>query len=312
MSFIRKIQFYFTLILLVFVLLSGELFAGQIKVATYNIRNFDYDQRSRTPTNKNELKKILESINFDLLAVQEIGKTNHFKNYIARHFPQKYQTFLSQCGGSNDQHLGFVVDLSKFKIIEFREDKRTVDVSSKARTNESCLQRGSRPVAILKALHRASGQRIAVLSVHLKAGGNARSVSKRFRQIARILELKEELKNNGYNKIVILGDFNTTEFLNRDRSLQQRFEDHLTRAKMKNQTKIVQCTSYWWGNRDDNYYYPSQLDHIITSNNIESSKRPRVYGHCKQLDCRASHEDGMQVSFNEVSDHCPLAIELEL
>ncbi|MAZ48147.1 MAG: hypothetical protein CME65_06270 [Halobacteriovoraceae bacterium] len=313
MSLKRKIQFYFTFILLFFLLLCGDVFAGQIKVATYNIRNFDYDQRSRTPTNKMELKKILKSINFDLLAVQEIGKTNQFKNYIAQHFPQNFQTFLSRCGGSNDQHLGFIVDLSKFKIIEFREDERTVNVSSKAgRRNENCFQRGSRPVAILKALHRTSDQKIAIISVHLKAGGSSRSVSKRFKQIARVLDLKEELKNNGYDKIIILGDFNTTEFLSRSGYMQQRFQDRLSKAQMKNQTKTVQCTSYWWGNRDDNYFYPSQLDHIVTSDNIRSSRRPKIYGHCKQLDCRASHEDGMQVSFNEVSDHCPLAIELEI
>ncbi len=86
----------------IFILSSFLVIQAQaaVRVATYNIRNFDYDQRSNTPTNKNHLSKILKEINFDILAVQEINKRNIFANMIDESFGSRYQTYLSECGGA--------------------------------------------------------------------------------------------------------------------------------------------------------------------------------------------------------------------
>ncbi len=43
------------------------LSAQALTIGAYNIRNFDYDERSRIKTNKQELSLLLSSLKFDVL-----------------------------------------------------------------------------------------------------------------------------------------------------------------------------------------------------------------------------------------------------
>lgn len=298
----------------IFILSSFLVIQAQaaVRVATYNIRNFDYDQRSNTPTNKNHLSKILKEINFDILAVQEINKRSIFASMIDENFGSRYQTYLSECGGAHEQHLGFVVDGSKFDVIKFEEDMRTANVNAPEHQQYSECYTGSRPLAVIKLQYKKSKIKIAAIAVHLKSGGRQNNIKKRFKQIKKIMELKSELKAIGYSQVMIMGDFNTTEFINQTRSMKDQFQRQLVNSELVNQTQDLTCTAYWWGQRDDNYNYPSHLDHIITSDVLRTSGAPKVYGHCKILKCAQAHESQMQISFDEVSDHCPISIEVDL
>lgn len=290
-------------------LLIDSLQASEIRVATYNIRNFDYDNRSNTPTNKEALKDLLKRINFDILSVQEIREKSIFQEFVSNNFPKSFSTHLSRCGGSFDQHLGFIVNRSVFDVIEFSEDERTV--REKSWSNTLCSN-GSRPVSVLKVLHLEKRERIAFVAVHLKAGGNRRSIAKRFYQIKEVMDLKRELTREGFKKVIVLGDFNTTEYLNRDNKLRNRFERELKSARLTNLTEDLDCSSYWWGNRDDNQFYPSKLDHIIASEGTKLVATPQTYGHCRRLSCQITHEGDMRVSFDEISDHCPISVDLRI
>lgn len=292
----------------ILVVFSLNSFAA-INIGTYNIRNFDYDERSQTPTNKSQLVRILKSMDADLLGVQEIHEKRTFSHMIDRNFGRHFQTFLTDCGGAHDQHLGFVVNTSKFEVIHFREDLRTVNVNS---PHQSGCHQGSRPLAIIQLKHRKSQARLAAIAVHLKSGGRPNSIRKRFKQIAEVMKVKKELGKQGYDKVIILGDFNTTEFKSKNQDQKNEFNQHLRRVDLNNQTASLKCTSYWWGNQDDGIQYPSHLDHIITSRSLTQIGAPKVYGHCQALACQSSPESSMQVSFNEVSDHCPIAIKLDL
>ena len=57
---------------------------ASLNITTYNIRNFDYDVRSNTPTNRTHLMQIINKINPDLMAVQEINDTREFTAMITR------------------------------------------------------------------------------------------------------------------------------------------------------------------------------------------------------------------------------------
>lgn len=67
-------------------LLPTLSFAASLTVGTYNIRNFDYDERYRIKTNKPELAKIIKETQADLIAVQEINNTTEFVRYVKTTF----------------------------------------------------------------------------------------------------------------------------------------------------------------------------------------------------------------------------------
>ena len=62
---------------LMITIFSLEAYA-KLVISTYNIRNFDYDERSRVRTNKNHLYKTIKDLNADFIGVQEINKTKVF------------------------------------------------------------------------------------------------------------------------------------------------------------------------------------------------------------------------------------------
>ena len=103
----------FLVLILLFVLSTSAL--AKLKVASYNIRNFDYDERSRVSTNKDHLFTTINQMSPDFMAVQEINRAQIFTRFIKKHFGKKYGVALSKCGGAHGQKLGFVYNKSKFR-----------------------------------------------------------------------------------------------------------------------------------------------------------------------------------------------------
>ena len=89
--------FFIILALLPILLLPTNAFS-KIKITTYNIRNFDYDSRADIMTNKSELLKIIESVDSDLIGVQEIVNKDAFIRFVAQYLPN-YKVALTDCGG---------------------------------------------------------------------------------------------------------------------------------------------------------------------------------------------------------------------
>ncbi|MAX65831.1 MAG: endonuclease/exonuclease/phosphatase family protein [Bacteriovoracaceae bacterium] len=295
---------------LVFILLCA-LFShsayAKLRMASYNIRNFDYDTRSNTPTNKRQLVNLIKNMQSDLLAVQEINDKHEFSRLIEQNFGTQLKVVLSNCGGSHDQRLGFIYNTEKLKLIEFKEDVRT----SLQRHTQGC-HRGSRPVAIARFQSKLNKSTIIAMAVHLKAGGGRKNISKRFRQLQIIESLVESYQEQGLNNIVIMGDFNSTEYESKGKNYR-KFKEIVRKMQMKDSAEKVKCTSYWWGGRNDYTYYPSLLDHILVSHSLLEQKQMNVYsyGHCQKLKCTPTSEAEMGISFDEVSDHCPILTEIK-
>ncbi|MEX0799471.1 MAG: endonuclease/exonuclease/phosphatase family protein [Bacteriovoracaceae bacterium] len=283
---------------------------AKLTMASYNIRNFDYDQRSRVPTNKNKLYQTLTQVNADLLAVQEINQTEVFKNFIDRKFFGRYGVALSECGGAHDQRLGFVYDKAKFQLISFREDLR---ISNPQAPNQGFCQRGSRPLAIGVFKIKDSGKTFVAFSVHLKSGGQERSIQKRFKQLKLLKTVMDEHRSRGFDNFALMGDFNTTEYRDAGR-VYRDFKNMLAKMNVKDASAAVKCTSYWWGGKPDGKEYPSKLDHILLSGSFlksaKGSAQAKVYGHCAKLDCSAAPKEDLGAVYNQVSDHCPLSLSI--
>ena len=106
-------------------ILSTQALALDLRISSYNIRNFDYDDRHQVPTNKPLLQSELKALDADLLGVQEIQQVEEFKSFLKSNFSQYNYTF-SNCGGVKKQKLGVVYNKYKLKLLSSYEDKRLI------------------------------------------------------------------------------------------------------------------------------------------------------------------------------------------
>jgi len=278
-----------------------------ITIGTYNIRNFDYDSRSRVKTDKSALTSILENLNADVLSIQEINNTDEFHRFVARNLPG-YKAALSECGGAHGQKLGFLYNTRTVDLLEFTED---VSISNPG-GHETCHD-GSRPMAIGKFQIKENKQKFFGVSVHLKSGSQANSVYKRNKQYSLIAEKIKDLKyTTGIQDYYIAGDFNTTEFISRG-SDYQNLGKVVNTLGMVNLTQRVACTAYWWGGSDDGIETPSILDHLIVTPGLIKTTKPvtNVGGHCQKVRCQQVSERDLGVSYEGVSDHCPITSTIQ-
>lgn len=286
--------------ILALLLIASSAFAS-LKMGTFNIRNFDMNG---TRTNKELLKKELEIINVDLLAVQEIVNTNSFTNFINTNF-NKYQVVLSRCGGSGRQKLGFVYDSSKLELTSSYEE---LSLSSIDGANCKSLRPGF--VGLFKV--KASGKKFAAISLHLKAGSGKKNFERRNKQYKLLGNIKKLLTYKGYSNILFMGDLNTTGYIHGDQDFKN-FTSLLTSTKMTTVSEKVSCSSYWSGrDNTDGIEEASLLDHIAYTPNFLNSQ-PRniqINGHCKKSDCENTDPASLGTIYEEVSDHCPLTFEI--
>ncbi len=89
--------------LVCFLVVASSSFAS-VKVASYNIRNFD---TTKSPTDKKELKKIIKKLKADLITVEEIVNTASFRKFVKSELPE-YGVSLAHCGGGGRQKIGFL------------------------------------------------------------------------------------------------------------------------------------------------------------------------------------------------------------
>lgn len=277
-----------------------------ITIGTYNIRNFDYDDRYRIHTNKVALEQILKNLNADVLSVQEINNTPEFINFIATKMPG-YGVAISQCGGAHGQHLGFIFNTAKVDLLSFNEDLSISDPGRGAHCNS-----GSRPMAFGLFQIKATQQRFFGISVHLKSSSRPESIAKRGKQFQiikrNILELRSK---TGVVDYFFAGDMNTTDYTNRGGDYQ-----NLTRVVselgMVDLAANLKCTAYWWGNTDDGIDDPSLLDHVVVTPGLLRTRNAAVVsGHCQQVSCRQATIRELGVSYGSVSDHCPITAVIQ-
>lgn len=281
-------------------------FAASLTVGTYNIRNFDYDERYRIQTNKSELSKIINSTQADLIAVQEINNTTEFTRYVKSTF-QGFDAELSECGGAHGQKLGFMFNTKKLKLLSFNED-----LALSGPGNTGTCYGGSRPAAIGLFEIIDTKQRFYAVSVHLKSGSQNESIEKRLGQFKVIEKIIKSLQSStGVQDFVIAGDMNTTTYNVRgvDYKALQNLASTLGATDL---SKSLPCTAYWWGGSDDNIEDPSILDHVLISKGlVKKTIKTELGGHCAAVSCKQMAAPSLGMSYSNVSDHCPVSAQIQ-
>lgn len=292
---------------LTFLALIASLTAqAAITIGAYNIRNFDYDERYRIRTNKVELATMLINLRADVLSVEEINNTVEFATFIQTKVPG-FKAATSQCGGEHGQHLGFIYNTNTIEMLSFNEDLTIADPGQAGGCNT-----GSRPMAIALFKIKATGQKFYGMTAHLKSGSQGESLNKRAKQFEIIKKIIKELKTKtGVVDFYFAGDLNTTEYLNRGadyKMLTQVVKD----LGMVDLTANLPCSAYWWGNTDDGVEEPTLLDHVVaTPGLIKVQARAQVTGHCQKVACKSATLEQLGVSYESVSDHCPITATIQ-
>jgi endonuclease/exonuclease/phosphatase family metal-dependent hydrolase len=290
-----------------FILLTSLSANAALTIGAYNIRNFDYDVRYRIKTNKVELATLIKGLNVDVLSVEEINNSAEFEKFVETKLPG-YGVEISRCGGEHGQHLGFIYNKTKVDLLSFNED---LSISEPGRPG--ACDSGSRPMAIGLFQAKTSKQRFYGMTVHLKSGSEASSRNKRTKQYQIIKKIITELKtNSGVKDFYVAGDFNTTEYLSRGTD----YKELTTVVKglgMEDLASNLKCSAYWWGGSDDGIEDPSLLDHLLVTPGLVKMGNPKVQvgGHCEKVSCRQASLKDLGVSYESVSDHCPVTATIQ-
>ncbi len=293
----------------VFILLSSQAFAS-LRFGAYNIRNYgSITTNPQQQTDRYLLANILAELNYDFFSVEEINDKADFTNLIHSYFPQ-YEVVLSKCGGSHAQHLGFVYNKNKFRLI-FEHEELALTVT---RPNQvPACKGGSRPAMMGQFIELSTGQKFLAIALHLKAGGTQSSIDKRYFQFQTLSNLLQSY-NGQYGPYVIMGDLNTTEYNKGEHNYyHQLFKQFVYGHGLTDLSEKIGCTSYWWGGVDDGYEYPSLLDHVLMSNDLVNTFG-RDYdsyttAHCYVAGCYPATKQFLGSTYSGVSDHCPILTE---
>ena len=275
--------------------------AQALTIGAYNIRNFDYDTRYKIKTNKPVLAETILKANPDIMTVEEIGNTQEFERFVSSSLPG-YAVNLSRCGGRGQQHIGFIYKTTTVELLSFNEDLSITDPGG----NVGC-DTSSRPLIIGLFRELSSKKMIYGMAAHLKAGSARDAIEKRHEQLDIIGDWITHLKTSTNVKDYFLGgDLNSTLFANRGPDFK-KFSEFAAKNDLVNATMNVGCSAYWWGGSNDNIEDPSLLDHVFVSSSlVKNGYKSEVGSHCSAAKCQSKHKKDLGVTYNQVSDHCPI------
>lgn len=287
----------FTLLILLFI--SSSAWA-KWNVSAYNIRNFDKDPGAGQ-TDYNELQRIITSVKSDVMTFEEIVNADAFASIMAKALPT-YRYNLSTCGGRGKQKIAVAYNPAVFEFVSQKEDF----TFSGSGFDSAC---GSlRPVFLVTLRMKKTKENYVFAGIHLKAGGDPRSMQTRWGQYQKLENLVQEIGNA---RLILLGDFNTTGYNIKNDDFS-RFNGFLDSSGMWTASEEIGCTNYWTGADQDPSMLPSILDHIVMSNALASQvESTKVGAHCQRTSCEVVPESSLGLSYAKVSDHCPVQVNFK-
>jgi endonuclease/exonuclease/phosphatase family metal-dependent hydrolase len=282
-------------IVLLLGLLLGNHAWAEWSVSTYNIRNFDRDYQAG-PTNVAELTKNIKEFKSDVMTFIEVVNQKAFETVIKTSLPG-YAMATSSCGGFGKQKLAIAWNPKLFTYISHTED---MSFSGEANACGSL-----RPVLLVNLVQRSTGKEFVFAGVHLKAGGAESAMRQRWMQYDLLAKLTQRYKTK---QLVLMGDFNTTGYNIKDADYT-RFTQLMQTAGLYTTSQNLGCTSYWNGGDEDAFHQSSILDHVIVENDmVNTVQHVNVGSHCAKLECRDATVEDLGVSYQAVSDHCPIQV----
>jgi endonuclease/exonuclease/phosphatase family metal-dependent hydrolase len=259
---------------LAFVCVLSRCGRSELRAATFNIENYPRDERQVRGA-----FEAISALDAPIVAVQEITDPAAFERAARERLGDDWR-FVHNEGGPL-QRVGVLYDSEQL-------------VLAYARTHDETRLSGVGKPALEVRLRRIEGRAIRVFVVHLKAGG--RDAGVRREQLRRLAPIVRAAADS-WDDVLVLGDFNATGE-----------DDRATLGDFARQTRLVwasedlECTSYW--DRNDGCR-GAALDHVFTR---APTSRVGARGPCEDIGC--SPGDRCPMFHREVSDHCPVTVDL--
>ena len=267
-----------------------------LRVGTFNIRRFGVE-----PTDIDRLVEIVEALQVDILAVQEIedgAALRHLERRLS-HEGRSYSHLLSSCGGQSKMRVAFLYDTRR---VALRSSREYLELAPDG--GGSCGD-GDRPG--LLGVFEHGDETLHLLTMHLSHGGQADKAAHRRLQWQRAYLIVEALRRSGAKSVALLGDANSTGYLD-DGHQERRFVDESARAAgMAVMTRSLGCSEYW--PERPRRLSPSLLDHVVTTPGLTDESDVRVHGYCVELECQP-HDAEPPHDYQRVSDHCPVTFDI--
>jgi endonuclease/exonuclease/phosphatase family metal-dependent hydrolase len=308
--------------------------SGNLRIATYNIRNFPKDMmgqpdggadagtpaeeatvdpaalvRRQTDTDLAMAVELLDKLDFDVLAVQEINDPRAFEDLIGRlgnKNGHRYQAAFST-DWPHVQHTGIVVRADRARI----ESPR---VHAEVATRPTMRAGFSARIVSTKepSAGEPRGADFGLLVVHLASGDSGGRARLRAEQASFAAKAIADLKNeSGDDDVIVVGDFNTAG----QEEEMPAFDSAITGSEsgLSRQKNESACTTYYTKGKEP-LLVPSWIDHVYTSSLAERDLTvPIVSGaHCAERSCQPFESSGPEsgTSYWGVSDHCPVYFEI--
>lgn len=272
MAYVHRMRWLLLLLVgLVLVLRCRDEPPKHLTIATFNIENF--------PKSAKQIAGAFDEIvatGAPIVAVQEITNPTVFESAMQRRLGASWRVVFLETGSVLDHRIGVLYDSRVATLVKTRVHRGTA------------LEGQQKPTLDVELAYR--GQHVRVLVLHLKAGGENHPV--RTRQYAALAKIIAEVKR-AKQPVVLLGDFNATGPADRE---------DLAALDLRWLTEPLACTAFW--ERDDGCPR-SRLDHVLST---QPARTVRATGACAKEGCGAS--DSCPLYAHEVSDHCPVVVDI--
>lgn len=271
-----------------------------LRVGTFNVREFG------PSTDLGRLTALLAESDADVMAVQEIQRPDllpQVAKLLSAKSGRSYLSIASDCGGKRAMHVGFLFDAKRVKLDAVEEFPELRD----DRGGSCSLGARAGLLGVFSQRSWFRHREYALLTVHFPAGGDVEQARERQLFWARALRIAARVRDGGRERVLILGDVNSTGY--RENIYGERDSIHVAvkRAGFHLLTPDLRCTEYFQP-PEHNAFLPSHLDHIVGSGAVSARGEPRVLSFCAALRCAPTGT--MPSDFAAVSDHCPVLLDV--
>lgn len=243
-----------------------------LRVATFNI---EYYPKSEAQAER--ALDVIASLDAPIVAVQEITAPYHLANLARTRLGDSWRLTVV----NHRFATGVLFDARRFTHVATHTHTSTIVFPAAI------------PVLEVHFDEVATGECLRVFVVHWKAGGEHYPTRKR--QMDAFAPILESARGAG-DRIVVLGDFNATSDDDR-----LRIAALAKGAGVEWATRAVGCTCFWQRERD---CVGSALDHVLTTERVRHVRTAGACaGGCPTTDRCPAWRD-------EVSDHCPVVVDL--
>ena len=267
----------------------------RLRVVSWNLRNFPEDDGHAAA-----VSQALAELDAAVYALQEIRDVDALRATLPG-----YRVVASRGGGRGRQHVAIAYDPARVRALGEPDELTALTMGGRVR-----------PGLHLYVRAREAGPDFHLVVVHLKARPDGLDL--RRRQWPRLADWVAGLRESGDGDLLLVGDFNATGPKGGSpEEEREQLARALDPAGLALRAPAGGCSAYWEGARRDAWKEPSLLDLVWTAELTESlvaDERPVAAGPCARLACDRlrSTRAYPDREYEEVSDHCPLVLDLRL